>query len=160
MVKAVTGTIVAGLLVLFAWLSHLALSEGGPVGFTVFLSLIALYFLIVVLPYLLSPRGFILTANGVLIKRHLRSILIPYSEITAFRRASWTWRGIRLWASGGLYGFFGLFHIQKLGRVQMYVTDRGKMILMETRQGKKYIISPSSPQEFLEKLKSLSSSIV
>jgi len=153
--RAVTGTIIIGLLVLFVWLSYFMLSEGSPIGFTVFLSLIALYFLIIVLPYLFSPRSFILTTNGVLIKRHLRSILIPYSEISSVRRISWTWRVFRLGASGGLYGFFGLFYIGDLGKVWMYVTDRDKMILIEMKQGTKYIISPSNPQEFLEKLKFL-----
>lgn len=154
-VKAVTGTVIVGLLALFAWISCLALSEGGLIGFTVLLSLITLYFLIVFLPYLFSPRGFILTTNGILIKRHLRSILIPYDEISDVRRVSWTWRAIRLGASGGLYGFFGLFRVKGLGRAWMYVTDRSKMIFIETKQGKKYIISPSDPQTFLERLKYL-----
>lgn len=154
--KVVTGTLMVGLLALFLWVSCLTLSEGDQIGFTILLSLIILYFLIVLLPYLFSPKCFILTASGVLIRRHLRSILIPYSEISSVKRVSWTWRAVRLGASGGLYGFFGLFHIKGLGRAWMYVTDRSKMILIETKRGTKYIVSPSNPQAFLEKLKSLS----
>lgn len=152
LVRIVTGTIIVGLSALFAWISYLTLSEGGLTGLIILLSLIMLFFLIIVLPYLFSPRRFILTANGVLIKRHLKSILIPYSDISNVRRISWNWRAVRLSASGGLYGFFGLFYIQGLGRTWMYVTDRSKMVLIETKQGKKYIVSPSNPQIFLEKL--------
>lgn len=153
--KVVTSVVIVGLLALFAWVSYLALNEGGLIGFTVPSSLIILYLLIVVLPYLFSPRGFILTTDGILIKRHLRSIIIPYSEISEVRRVPWTRRAVRLGASGGLYGFFGLFHIQGMGKAWMYVTDRSKMILIGTKRGTKYIISPSDPQAFIEKLESL-----
>ncbi|MEM3885608.1 MAG: PH domain-containing protein [Candidatus Methanomethylicia archaeon] len=61
-----------------------------------------------------------------MIKRCLRSILIPYSVVSGVRRVSWIWRAVRFCANGGLYGFFGLFYVQGLGRVWMYVTDRGQ----------------------------------
>lgn len=153
LVRAVTITVVVGLMMLFALISYIAQIEGE--GFIVIPLLATVYSLITIVPYLFSPRGFALTTSGILIKRIVKSILIPYSEISNVRRISWTWKGTRLGASGGLFGFFGLFHIKSLGRVWMYVTDRNKMIYIEVKQGKKFLISPDDPQVFLEKLKSM-----
>ncbi|MCS7097386.1 MAG: PH domain-containing protein [Candidatus Methanomethyliaceae archaeon] len=153
LVRAVTITVVVGLMILFALISYIAQIEGE--GFIVIPLLATVYSSITIVPYLFSPRGFALTTSGILIKRVVKSILIPYSEISNVKRISWTWKGARLGASGGLFGFFGLFHIQGLGKVWMYVTDRSKMIYIEVKQGKKYIISPDAPQAFLEKLKSM-----
>lgn len=157
LVRTVTYLIVALILVLFACISYLVMIEGGYIGILIPSLLAVLYFLIVFLPYLFSPRSYALTMKGILIKRPLKSILIPYNEITSLKKITWTsvLRSVRLWGSGGLYGFVGLFRIPDLGRVWMYVTDRSKMLLIETRQGVKYAISPSDPSMFIERVRAL-----
>lgn len=112
--------------------------------------------LLLIIPFLFSPRGYALTEAGVLIKRPIGGILIPYGNIANVRVVTeGLGRGIRLWGSGGLYGFIGLFHIKNLGRVWVYATDHNKMVLIETRQGTKYIISPDDPTAFIERLTSM-----
>ena len=103
---------------------------------------------ILVVPYLFSPIAFELSKSGVIVKRPLRSFLIPYSEIVDVSITDLSWKGIRLWASGGLYGFFGLFYVSNLGRVWAYVTRRKNIILIKTKS-LKYAISPEDPQTFL-----------
>ncbi len=105
--------------------------------------------------YPFSPRGFELTLSGIVIRRTLRSFEIPYKDIVEVKRVDWTWKGIRLFASGGLYGHFGLFHFSRLGRVWAYVTDHHKTVLIKTKDGTQYMLSPEDPEAFLERLKAL-----
>lgn len=116
--------------------------------------LVCMPLIVLIVPYLFSPRGYALTTTGVLIKRPLKNVFIPYDSIVSVRTVAEELKwGIRLWGSGGLYGFIGLFRFKKLGNVRMYVTDRGKMVLIETRCNVRYIISPSDPVTFIEKIK-------
>ncbi|MEM2213699.1 MAG: PH domain-containing protein [Candidatus Nezhaarchaeales archaeon] len=160
MIKATTSIVIALMSILFTYITYLVVTEVSNLGILIVSLLALLYFLIVFVPYLFSPRGFALTTKGVLIKRPLRSILISYSEIIDFKRISETsvMKGVRIWGSGGLYGFIGLFRISGLGKVWMYVTDRSKMILIETKRNMKYVISPSDPLTFIERLRSLAPS--
>ena len=105
--------------------------------------------------YAFSPRGFDLTPSGIVVRRLARSFEIPYEEIAEVERVEWTWKGIRLCASGGLYGFFGLFQLRGIGRVWMYVTNRHKVVLIRTRRGVQYAISPEDPDAFLRALSAL-----
>jgi len=107
---------------------------------------------LLVVPYLFSPRAFELTRNGIVVRRILRSFEIPYSKIRKAYLADLSWKRIRLWASGGLYGFYGLFYVARLGKVWVYATRRCNLVVIET-EGNKYAISPEDPEEFLEMLK-------
>ncbi|MEM4647567.1 MAG: PH domain-containing protein [Candidatus Nezhaarchaeales archaeon] len=157
MIKVVTSIVIALMSILFAYITYLVVTEVSNLGILIVSLLTLLYFLIVFVPYLFSPSSFALTTKGVLIKRPLRSILIPYSEVIDFKRISDAsiMKGVRIWGSGGLYGFIGLFRISGLGKVWMYVTDRSKMVLIETKRNVKYVISPSDPLTFIERLRSL-----
>ncbi len=102
-----------------------------------------------------SPRSYELTLSGIVIRRIWRSFEIPYTEIEEAKRINWSWAGIRLYASGGLYGYFGLFKFRDLGRVWVYVTNRHNVVLLRTRSGTQYMLSPEDPEAFLEKLKAI-----
>jgi hypothetical protein len=57
----------------------------------------------------------------------------------------------RLGGSGGLYGYFGLFHIAGIGKVWMYVTNKDRIILIKTKE-KQNAISPNNIDDFLSTL--------
>lgn len=58
---------------------------------------------------------------------------------------------IRLFGSGGFFGFFGLFHNKTLGRYRMYVTDRNKLILLRGDKDCR-LISPLNREACLKAL--------
>ena len=58
---------------------------------------------------------------------------------------------MRLFAMGGLFGFYGLYAVKGLGRMWVYVTRRKKVVIIENRN--KYVISPERNEEFLEILR-------
>lgn len=151
--KAITVGTIVGLAALLAFISWLAITEPKPASSIALVVVYVVVISIMVVPFLFSPKGFYVTPQGVVVKRVLRSFLIPHAEIKRVERVSWTWRGIRLRASGGLYGYFGLFWLSELGRVWMYVTNRRSLVLIESRGGVKYIISPEDPDSFVEILR-------
>jgi len=116
----------------------------------VFIPSISLIVLLV--PYLFKPKGFRLASKGLRIERLLNTITVPYNQILDAQRGKWTWKAVRLGGSGGLYGYLGLFHLFGIGRVWMYTTNRHKMILIETKDGKKYAVSPENPEDFVSQL--------
>ena len=109
---------------------------------------ISLYSAVLVIPCLWAPQGYILTNKRILIKRLIGDLTINFIEEP--ERWAWTWWGIRLFASGGLYGYFGLFSFKGIGRVWMYATNRHNLVLIKTSQGKKILLSPKDPEEFIK----------
>lgn len=65
---------------------------------------------------------------------------IPGSEIRS---------SIRIFGSGGMFGFLGKFRNPRLGRYTMYATNLNELILIRT-SSKKYIFSCSHHKEFVE----------
>jgi len=112
---------------------------------------------IIVIPYMYAPKMYVLTHRGLVIRRILNDIFIPYSEmknvdIISYEKQS-TATDIKLWGSSGFYGFFGQFKMIKLGYVNLYLTDIKKCLLIEKVNGEKYIISPEKPDLFLRIIK-------
>ena len=108
--------------------------------------------IVLTVPYLFTPKGFRFTSQGLGIERLRNTIIIPYSQISTVQRGKWTWKAARLGGSGGLYGYLGFYHIFGIGKVWMYVTNRHKMVLLETKKGIKYAISPRDPEDFVLQL--------
>ena len=93
-----------------------------------------------------------LTSTEVIIQRPIRNISIPYNQIIDINQLNWTWKGLRLGGSGGLYGYLGLFYLSNLGKVWMYVTNKNKMLLIKCVNSRNYIISPDEA-DFLPTVK-------
>lgn len=56
---------------------------------------------------------------------------------------------IRIFGSGGLFGYLGRFKNDRLGSYTMYATDLNHLIYIRT-SSKKYVFSCSCPKEFIE----------
>ncbi|MCW4041946.1 MAG: PH domain-containing protein [Candidatus Bathyarchaeota archaeon] len=114
--------------------------------------LISITIIILGVTYLFSPKSYVLASNGVIIQRAIRSIVIHYDAITDVKSIDWTWKMARLGGSGGLYGYFGLFHIAGIGKTWMYVTNKDRVVYIQTKE-KQYAISPDNADDFLLSLK-------
>jgi len=123
-----------------------------------FLSILLIVFMptisiiVLTIPYLFTPKGFRLAFQGLEIERLRNTILILYNQISTVQRGKWTWKAARLGGSGGLYGYLGFYHVFGIGKVWMYVTNRHKMVLLETKKGVKYAFSPDDPEDFVFQL--------
>ena len=90
------------------------------------IALACLSLLVMFLGYAYSPRAYGFDGRAISVKRLAGSVRIPLDEVRAARKATPDdFRGcIRLWGSGGLFGYYGLFSTSKLGRSTWYVTNR------------------------------------
>ncbi|HXP89260.1 MAG TPA: PH domain-containing protein [Bryobacteraceae bacterium] len=106
--------------------------------------------LVIALAYAYSPRGYTIADRSVLIKRPIGNVRVPLDDVREARPASSDdYSGcIRLWGSGGLFGYYGLFRTDKLGRCTWYATDRSRAVVLITA-AKTALFSPDDVEGFL-----------
>jgi Bacterial PH domain len=115
---------------------------------SVLVGILALYSAILVVPYLWSPRAYIVASHKIVVKRLIGDFQITVAQKP--ERWKWTWWGIRLFGSGGLYGYFGYFSFRGLGRVCMHATNRNNLVLVSDEKGRRFLLSPSDPDRFIQ----------
>lgn len=94
-----------------------------------------------------------LKANNekITVSRLFGSLTIPVDEIleAGILQKTDINDSIRLFGSGGLFGFLGLFKNTRLGKYTMYATDLDHLLFIRTRN-RKYVFSCSRSEELLE----------
>jgi hypothetical protein len=115
---------------------------------------------IVLLGYAWSPRGYVVANGAITIRRLIGSVTIPLTQVSGARRATEDdLRGcIRLFGSGGLFGYYGKFRTSKLGVCTWYVTNRGNMVVLTG--AKTILVSPDDVSGFLAALGPMSDTTV
>ena len=101
--------------------------------------------LALLIAYLLHPKAYWVSHKKFIILRPLLDIKIPVTEITEARVLTEEERKgstLRIFGSGGFFGYFGRFWNSKLGWLTYYATQRRNYILVSTVSGKRYIITP------------------
>lgn len=132
-----------------------------PVGVSLVMSIVegfdwtSLIVSIVLVPILaitwaLHPQDYEVTAEGIRILRPYKSITIPTSSIQGIQaiETSDLKYSMRLFGSGGFFGYFGLFTNQKLGRYHIYAGNRQNPVLILTEK-KKYVLTPTDAAGFI-----------
>jgi len=102
------------------------------------------------LTYSYSPRDYEVEGRSIVVRRLVGQVEIPLEDIQAIRAATPAdLKGaIRLWASGGLFGYFGLFRTAALGKCTWYVTNRRNAVVLST-SSKTVVFSPDDVEGFL-----------
>lgn len=98
-----------------------------------------------------APLGFAVTAGGIVVRRMAGNIWVSHTEIVRIDRIDRhdVRFAIRVWGSGGAFGFFGRFYSRRLGWFRSYVTDGDELILVTRIDGSKLVISPHPADLFL-----------
>jgi hypothetical protein len=106
--------------------------------------------LVLVLAYAWSARGYQIIDGTLRIRRLAGSVRIPLESIREARQATPEDLSgcVRLFGSGGLFGWYGLFRTSKLGKSTWYVTDRSHAVVLVTPE-KTLLISPDEVERFL-----------
>jgi hypothetical protein len=115
------------------------------------IGIIILFGSILFIPYLWAPQGYKILGRTVFIKRLIGDLKIHVEREP--ERWKWTYWGLRLFGSGGLYGYYGLFTFRNLGRVLMYATNRHNLILLQDEHARKIMISPTNPEKIIQLLR-------
>ena len=109
-----------------------------------------LMFAIVGLAWAYSPRGYVVSGDSIRVKRLVGPAIVPLAGVREVRCAAPEdfRRAIRLFGSGGLFGYYGLFSTSRLGRSYWYVTDRSKAVVVVTAM-KTALFSPDDVPAFI-----------
>lgn len=117
-------------------------------------ALLALFsILVIALAYAYSPRGYEISGSEFRIKRLLGDLVFPLDGIRFVRDASPNdLHGcVRFWGSDGLFGYYGLFWSNALGRSRWYLTDRHKALVL-SNQERFILVSPENQEAFIAAL--------
>lgn len=116
----------------------------------------AIVFIGLSIAYLWKPLQIILTTDQLIVKRKIgdKAFSIASIQSAAIITKKQLGMGIRLFGSGGFFGYYGLFKYKNIGNVNVYCTQREPVILIELTKGK-ILISPDEPTLFLNDLNAL-----
>jgi len=101
-----------------------------------------------VITWLFAPRSYLVSREGIVIRRAVGSFTIPAAEVEAVEFAGRVKPGIRLAASGGLFGWFGLFTLKDGGTAKVYATRWDRMVRVKASR-EIHILSPAEPEVFV-----------
>jgi len=105
---------------------------------------------VILISFAYSPRGYVLSDRSILVRRLAGPARIPLEDVREVRRSTpEDSRGcIRLWGSGGFFGYYGLFTSAKLGKFTGYVSNRNNSVVVVTGS-KTALFSPDDVDGFL-----------
>jgi hypothetical protein len=115
------------------------------------IGIITLYGSIIIIPYLWAPQSYTLKGRTVIVKRLVGDL--KFQVKSGPERWNWTWWGLRLFGSGGLYGYYGFFTFRNIGIVRMYATNRHNLVLLKDEKDRKILLSPTNSEEFIQRLR-------
>ena len=99
----------------------------------------------IIIAYCFVPKRIAVSDSQILIKNVFGSVIININEIKSILRLNKTGFSLRTFGVGGLFGYFGYFN----GKDIWYVTNVQKKVQIILKSGKKYILSPENPEEFI-----------
>lgn len=108
-------------------------------------TLILLPVLLIILVFLITlinaPISIEIGKIGFTLKKIIGKIEINYSDISNIGIYDPALSDIRLFGSGGLFGFIGIFYSKSLGRYHSFVGNSGQAFFVQLKNGKKYVFS-------------------
>jgi hypothetical protein len=106
--------------------------------------------LVIFLAYAYSPGAYAVKDQSILVNRLIGNVRIPLDDIREVRATTpGDFLGtIRLFGSGGLFGYYGLFRTSNLGKCWWYVTNPKNIVVVITGE-KTILISPDCVDGFL-----------
>ena len=121
------------------------------------LACLSLFLISVAFAY--SPRGYVVAEGSIIIRRLAKDAQVALESVKEARTAVQDdLHGlVRLWGSGGLFGYYGLHRTRKLGRSTWYVTNRSKMVVLDTG-AKRVLLSPDDPDAFVKAVRAVAPS--
>ena len=101
------------------------------------------------------PLGYRITEGEIIIQRILSTVRFKIDDIKSLQQiGKHTIAGSRrTFGNGGLFGFTGYFANAAVGKMNWFVTRKDTLVLIDFHDGKKIIISPNEPKEFMNVFK-------
>jgi hypothetical protein len=106
--------------------------------------------------YAATPLGYAIDNRAIYIERKaFRTLRVPLNQITAVHYVPRTslQGAIRIYGTGGLFGWAGRYRLPALGTVAMHATNLERLIVIQRRRRKPILISPADSEAFLAGLR-------
>jgi hypothetical protein len=105
--------------------------------------------------YIYWPKNYQINNGELIVKRLISEKRFLLSDITKAEYVSKLQMGwaLRILGNGGIFGYTGFFTNKTFGRMNWFVTDKDKMIVLALTNGKHIVVSPDDTEEFLKSLK-------
>jgi len=120
----------------------------------------ALLFLLGLVPFIFvlalffAPIKYTVTNSEVIVNRLGPNVAVPIHTIEHIsrphRKQVRFLTTVRLFGVGGFFGGYGLFWNRSLGVFYAYITNLKTLVFIKYDNGRKILLSPDRPQEFLE----------
>ena len=122
---------------------------------SVFVAAAVLCLSIPLLSYLYSPRSYALTPQSLIVRRPVKDVEIPIGSIRDVEKtAAWfgaAWKTLP-GGNSGLFGIYGTFYNDELGRFRMYATRARDAVIVHT-DAEKIVLTPDDRDRFVEELR-------
>ena len=104
--------------------------------------------------YLYRPEKYALGNFDLYVKRPIGDVVIHVKDIYEIRPSADSERNgtVRTFGVGGLFGYFGKYNNPKIGSFTMYATRQKKLVLIYTKEGDRFILSPDD-EGFADRIK-------
>jgi hypothetical protein len=120
-------------------------------------SIILIAPLSILLTYLFMPKQYEINENELVIHRKIGNLTILRNDITQIEKIeAYTQLGfvIRLFGSGGLFGWLGIFYSGKYGKFKLYAGAASPLVMITYQNNQKIGISPIEIDAFIDSLNS------
>ena len=111
----------------------------------------------IIITYLYMPQKYEIQELNFVIHRKIGNLQIPIKDITNIEKIeTYTQLGfvIRLFGSGGLFGWLGIFYSGKYGKFKLYAGAASPLVMITYQNNQKIGISPIEIDAFIDSLNS------
>ncbi len=104
------------------------------------------------LPFII--RGYVVTKDGILIRRLWWNTVLPFADIRAVDAEPLVLSSsFRTCGNGGMYSFTGYYWSKQLGHFRAYVTDLNRTVVVRMSK-RTAVLSPDDPEAFARTVES------
>lgn len=121
-------------------------------GFWILLSILLV---LLVFGMLYGPTHILANTDYVIVKSNLKKQKIPVRDIKSVELFQPTMGAYRLFASGGYFGYWGLFREGDIGRYAASYGKASDCFLIKMKNGDKYVLGCENPQSMVDYIQSL-----
>jgi hypothetical protein len=99
---------------------------------------------VLLIAYLFRPLSYELTEDSIIINRPVSKVNIELPDIDYAKKITYSDLSItiRLFGSGGFFGYYGIFYSSTFGKIKAYMSQRNNLVLIKTFKHGTFVISP------------------
>lgn len=107
---------------------------------------------IIIVSILYTPRKIVRTDSVIYIKRIIGDVSIELNSIEDIQIYNPDKSDLRIFGSGGFFGYLGKYMNSKYGNYYSYVCNYDEAVIIQTQNGEKYVFSCERYQEMVKEI--------